>query len=132
MCSPREAIPQGLGRANGSEHAVKCGSISGLGEVMVKPNLLSPATIIGLTPASQCHKHGSLEPVLRSEPACNFVAVHPRHSQVQQDDLRSIFPRGFDRTRTIVGGPYVVPRQEEQFGEAVGRVPVVVHNQNPT
>ena len=70
-----------------------------------------------------------LQARLLPHPACDFVAVHARHPDVEEDHVRAVRRCQLQRRRAVVGDPDLVALQPQQHGEAHGGVLVVVHHQ---
>jgi len=71
-------------------------------------------------------------PLLFANPARRFVAVESGQADVEQDHLGLKRRRHFYRFESIVGDVNFVAGRLQQYREAVCRVPVVLHDQDPT
>ena len=100
-------------------------------EMMVEPGFRRAAAIFLLSPAGQRRQHNVLQAGLLPQPASDFVAVHPRHPDVEEYDIGRIALRHLQRRRAAVGYPDLVALQLEQHGEAIGGVLIVIHDQQP-
>ena len=99
--------------------------------MMVEPSFRRAAAIFLLAPAGQCRQHGVLQAGLLAHPACDLVAIHPRHSDVKEHYGRWRVLRHLQRRRAAEGYPNVVALHPEQHGEAIGGVLIVVNHQEP-
>ena len=64
-------------------------------------------------------------------PPSDFVAVHPRHSDVEEHHVGRYDVASSNADRAVVGDPNLVALQPQQHGEADGGVLVVINHQEP-
>src|SRR5213593_1421199 len=75
------------------------------------------------------HRHEYEVAVLLAEPPGHFMAVHPGHADVQEDDVRPKVARRRESRVAAMRGAHVVSRDLQQDGQALGGVDVVVHDE---
>ncbi len=97
--------------------------------MVVETSFRRAAAIFLLSPARERRQHNFLQAGLLSQPACDLVTVHARHSDVQEDNIWCIIPRHLERRRAAKGYPDLVALQPEQHDEAVGGVLVVINDE---
>ena len=75
------------------------------------------------------NRHLSGTSLQTADPACRGQAVHARHVQVHQHDVRQqIVPQGFQRRRTVGRKPHAKARLlQQRLGEPAVRHHVIDH-----
>ncbi len=97
---------------------------------MIETRLPRTAAVVLLPPSRQGNQHRILQPRLRPHPAGDFVAVHPRQADVEQNHRRMPGADRGERGRAVAGDLDFVPADFQERAEALGCVPVVIHNQD--
>ena len=101
---------------------------------MVRPGVaarLAGALLVFLAPvAGQGDDPHGVAPRLFPQPAGHLVAVHPRQADVEQDEAGESAVGRPEGGRPVVDGADFVSQQRQQEGEAVGRVVIVVHDED--
>src|SRR5438309_5315885 len=82
--------------------------------------------------AGEGDKEGVTETELATDPLRDLEAIHLRHADVEQDDLRVVQTGAVKGLRAIVRSRDVVAVVAKQLAQGLGRVDVVVHHEDPT
>src|SRR6516225_3448356 len=90
---------------------------------------MAAATVLFLTIARQSDQERFLHIVLLAKLSRDFVAVHPRQAEIQENDRRTLLPSGLQRRRAIVHLANLVAFHFQEGGQAVGGIPVIIDNQ---
>src|SRR5271166_1190200 len=102
-----------------------------LGYVVIHAGLLRSSPILFLSVA----RKGDDEDVMKTfltQGSGNLITVHDGQAYVQQEDAGSISPGGLDSRAAIEDNLNLMAEQTQQPGQAGCKVPVVVHDQDPT
>src|SRR5689334_11923820 len=86
-------------------------------------------SILFLSPAGQCSKHDILQAWSFAYLARDFVAVHIRHSDVEENHVGKERRCERQRGRSVVRDPHIVSLQPQQRGEAYSGILVIVDDQ---
>jgi hypothetical protein len=65
-----------------------------------------------------------------AEPDGNVIAVQAGQAEVQQHMPRPLAERDLDRPTTVQGGPDVVAVYPQQARQGLGRIRIIIHNQD--
>src|SRR5689334_5239963 len=63
--------------------------IERLDQMVIETRHGTALAIAGLSPSSQCDEHHIIEAALLPHPPRDFVAVHARHADIEEDDFRT-------------------------------------------
>ena len=89
------------------------------------------ARLVLLLPIARDGDHpGSRKQLILPQSRDNLVARHARAAQIAQNDLQQN-SGAMDRRIGPIGGFDLTTGQFQEFSEAVSRVTIVFHNQNP-
>jgi hypothetical protein len=103
-----------------------------LDHVSVEPGFFRAAAVLLLTPTGQGHNYQALLPPLFSYPASRFVSVEFGKPDVEQDCVGLELRCRFHCFNAVVGDMGFVAGQLQQQRQAVGRVLVVIYDQDAT
>src|SRR5467141_296703 len=106
--------------------------VDGFGHVLVKASFAGEATMAIFAVPGERDEEGVTETELATDPLRDLEAVHLRHADVEQDDLRVVQTGVVQRLRAIVRSRDVVAVVAKQLAQGLGRVDVVVHHEDPT
>jgi hypothetical protein len=81
-------------------------------------------------PAGQGDEDDLLAPRSRPQPAGQFIAVHPGHTVVQHRDIGPRVDRRVHGPGPAIGDLHPVAEHAQDQREGIGRVAVVVHDQD--
>jgi hypothetical protein len=95
--------------------------INGLDEVVVDADLLGLTAIRFRAMAGQGRQQHMLQHRLLPQPSRQFVTVHSRQTNIQEDDLRLQGLRRAERRRAVVGDRHFMARSFQQQREAPRR-----------
>src|SRR5262249_24167834 len=111
-----------------SQPLYQFGGIDRLRQMMVEPCLQGALLILLLAPACEGDEDQALAPGLLTEMACCLVTVHLWHADVQKHQFRPKTLRALYSFETVVGDADLVVHHRQHQPQAVGGVPVVVHD----
>ena len=94
--------------------------------MVTKARFAGATTVFFLTPACQRRQNNFLQARHLPYPACDLVAVHSRHSNVQEHCIRCLSLQHFKRRRPTMGHPDLMALQLEQHRQTNGSVLVVI------
>src|SRR5438445_7246283 len=97
---------------------------------MVESGLEREALVLLASIAGERDEHYAPEGRLRPQPACELVAVHSGQPDVAQDQLGIPALRGVECGDPVEGDPDLVTPEPEQRGETLGRVLVVLDDED--
>ena len=103
----------------------------GLHEMRVEAGLLRAQPLVRLPPAREGDHVGVLAPGFLADAPGHFVAADLGHPEIEDHDVGPELLGDGDGGLTVERVPDVVPRDLEQDRQALGRVAVVVHDQDP-
>jgi hypothetical protein len=93
-------------------------------------NLLGSCTVRFLSPSYQRHDtRWIVAPTAADRPAC-IETVHPRHAEIEQDEMRSVRQCNLHRLFAVIRDPDLVAHQLEQRGQHLGCIAAVVHDED--
>src|SRR5271165_390352 len=120
------------------DHSVRPGNQFGdgldvdrLGHMVIHAGLLRSSPILFLSVARKGDDEGVMKTFL-TQGSGNLITVHDGQAYVQQEDAGSISPGGLDSRAAIEDNLNLMAEQTQQPGQAGCKVPVVVHDQDPT
>ena len=106
------------------EHCLKLGQIHGLDEVMIEARLSRLAAVFLLAPAGQGNDDNAAEFGLQADLPDDFITVHARHANIEQDDGRTVRVQSCERCWTVVGDMHLHSQTTEEQAEAIGGVAI--------
>jgi hypothetical protein len=86
--------------------------------------------VLVLSPAGERDDRHTLRVGDLTQPAGHFVAIHFRHADIEQHDVRLAQLELLERCRPVVRNMYVRTSRPQQHREALGGVAIVVHDQH--
>ena len=101
-----------------------------LGEVGVEAGFLGAVSILFLSISRQRHQKRVSEAEILAKVAGQFKTAHARHTDVAYHHFGRLQPGQVQRCLAVVRGSYLVAGESEQHRHAVGRIPVVVDDQD--
>jgi hypothetical protein len=113
-----------------AEQSLQSAGFDRLDEVVAEVGFLCPAPVFRAAVAGEGDEQHLAQPWDLPQSVGHVEAAHLGHGEVKEDDLRPESPGGLQGAGSIVSDLSVVPPQIEEQGEAVGGVPVVVHDQH--
>src|SRR6185295_1353256 len=97
---------------------------------MVKAGGGAPVAVFLLAPAGDGNEQQVLSSGHLAEPSGDLVAVHSRHSNIENDHLGPKNSGFLERWRAAIGGADLLVGKPKQHGERVRGVHVVVHHED--
>ena len=97
---------------------------------MVEPRLGRAAAGLLLPVARDGDDEGFLAALLSPQLGGHLIAVHPRKADVEDHGLGFVFSCGLDGIRSAMGHPDRVARELQELGHPVGRVLVVIDDED--
>ena len=101
-----------------------------LGEVSVEAGFLGPVSILFLSISGQRDQKAVSEAGILAKVAGQLETAHPRHTDVAYHDFGQLQPGQGQRRRAVVRGSDLMAGESEQDRHAVGRIPVVIDEQD--
>src|SRR5262245_9094970 len=101
-----------------------------LDQMYVEANFRRALAIALLSPPGESHQRRLLAPGFLAQASRSLVAIHLRHPEIEENDLRLEFAGHGQCLDAVVGHSNVVSGELEQHGERIGCVAIVVNDEN--
>ena len=118
-----------LASSDDGEHGLQRVHVGGLDQVVVEPRRVRLSPVLVLTPSRQGDERQLLELGLLPDPPRHLMAIHARHSDIKNRDVRSISRQCFQRFGAAVRDMHIRTEELEENTQTLGRVAVVVDDQ---
>jgi hypothetical protein len=100
--------------------------INGLYEVRIETSAARLLTILFATISRERHDMDIAEAFATPEFLCHCVPIHPRQSNIEEDDIRAILIRKVKRLLATRGKTNLVPFEFEQGLHSLGGISVIL------
>ena len=104
--------------------------IHGLNKMVVEYRLAGGRAGLSLAPSSLGDDHRIVEERLLAKRATDFIAVHARHTDVEEDRVGPVFLRCLNGELALMNQPIVVADRLQHPAYGLRDIEIVVHDQN--